>query len=479
MDLRLYEAARTGNTSSLRALLDEDPLILERGSLDSIAETCLHVAALAGSVDFVKEIMSFKPELAERINRDGFSPIHMASVNGYVDIVKDLLMSNKELSRQKSADGRTALHFAAITGRVDVLRTLINSCPECKADLTDQDETALHISLKNNQVEAFEMLLGKLKEINAEEVKRLVNAKDCDGNTILHIAVARKQFRVAKLLLDLEVEVNSENKSGYTALDMLFHSRRTVDDAMDHEIRKMLQKAGAHRSHQDIIEASTSTVATHQDDRQTNFDSYQDGENNATSHHLPENNLTPKMCNDCDLWMPWKFIVKEVSFVWKMWSTLSQEIENSKPEMQNALMVVAVLIATVTYQSVLSPPGGYRQFDSKEDPNPVHSSGIAIIASDAIMFLFVIFFSSIGFFVSVVIILMLTREFPLKLLLRVAVLAVSADFVCTIVYIAPIEFNVIYIVVMVMFVLVGIHLLYFMLWMLSRYKRAGRRQPEC
>ena len=196
MDLRLYEAARTGNTSSLHALLDEDPLILERGSLASIAETCLHIATLAGSVNFVKEIMSFKPQLAMRVNRDGFSPIHMASANGYVDIVKELLMSNKELGRQKSADGRTALHFAAITGRVDVLRELINSCPECKVDLTDRDESALHIALKNNQVEAFEMLLGMLKEINTEEITRLVNAKDHDGNSILHIAVARKQFRV-------------------------------------------------------------------------------------------------------------------------------------------------------------------------------------------------------------------------------------------------------------------------------------------
>ncbi|XWS28761.1 hypothetical protein CRYUN_Cryun25bG0099000 [Craigia yunnanensis] len=467
MDLRLYEAARTGNTSSLHAVLDADPLILERGSLDSTAETCLHIAALAGSVNFVKEIMSFKPELAKRVNRDGFTPIHMASANGYVGIVKELLMSNKELSRQKSADGRTALHFAAITGNVDVLRALINSCPECKADLTDRDESALHIALKNNQVQAFEMLLGMLKEINTEEIKRFANAKDHDGNTILHIAVARKQFRVAKLLLDQEgvgsmfkVEVNSNNNSGYTALDMLFHSRRTVDDPSDHEIREMLQQAVALRS-QDIIVDLTSTVATHQDDQQTNFDSHQVGE---------------KMCNNCDLWMLRKFIVKEVSslFVWKIWSTLTQEIENSTPEIRNALMVVAVLIATVTYQSVLSPPGGYREFNTNEDPDPVHSNGIAIIASDALMFLFVIFFSSIGFFLSVAIILMLTSKFPLKLLLRIAVLAVSADFICTILYIAPIEFSTIYTLTMVMFVLVGIHLLYFVSWMLSRCRWAGR-----
>ncbi|KAK6272071.1 hypothetical protein POUND7_009154, partial [Theobroma cacao] len=277
--------ARTGDTSSFYSLLNEDPLILERGSLDSIAETCLHIAAPSGSVNFVKEIMSLKPALAKRVNRDGFSPIHMASANGYTEIVKELLMSNKELSRQKSADGRTAIHFAAITGRVDALRALINTCPECKADLTDQDESALHVALKNNQVEAFEILLGMLKEINTEEITRLVNAKDHDGNTILHIAVARKQLRAAKLLLDQEgvcsifkVEVNSNNGSGYTDLDMLFHSGRILDDPIDHKIRKMLQQAGAFRS-EDIIVAVTSTVATQQVDQQTNFDSYQAGEN--------------------------------------------------------------------------------------------------------------------------------------------------------------------------------------------------------
>ncbi|XVE79494.1 hypothetical protein DITRI_Ditri14bG0063600 [Diplodiscus trichospermus] len=476
MDQRLYEAARTGNTSSLHQLLDEDPLILERGSLDSTAETCLHIAALAGSVNFVKEILSCKPELAKRINKDGFSPIHMASANGYVDLVEELLTSNKELSRQKSADGRTALHFAAITGRVDVLRALINNCPECKADLTDLDESTLHIALKNNQVEAFKMLFGMLKEINTDEIKGLVNAKDHDGNTILHIAVARKQFRVVKLLLEQEagsmfkVEVNSNNKSGYTALDMLFHSRQIVDNPMDHVIHDMLQQAGAVRS-QDTIVALTSTVDIRQNNQQTNFDSYQAGESNATA----------KMCNNCDLWMPWKFIVKEVSslFVWKIWSTLTQEIESSTPEMRNALMVVAVLIATVTYQSVLSPPGGYRGFGVKQDPDPVHSKGIAIIASNSLMFLAVISFSSVGFFLSVVIILMLTSQFPLKLLLRLAVLAVSADFVCTILYIAPIEFSITYVMVMVMFFVVVIHALYFMSWVLSRCTWAGRKQAQC
>ncbi|EOY33884.1 Ankyrin repeat family protein [Theobroma cacao] len=428
--------------------------------------------------------MSLKPALAKRVNRDGFSPIHMASANGYTEIVKELLMSNKELSRQQSADGRTAIHFAAITGRVDVLRALINTCPECKADLTDQDESALHVALKNNQVEAFEILLGMLKEINTEEITRLVNAKDHDGNTILHIAVARKQLRAAKLLLDQEgvcsifkVEVNSNNGSGYTALDMLFHSGRIWDDPIDHKIRKMLQRAGAFRS-EDIIVAVTSAVATQQVDQQTNFDSYQAGENNSTSHHVPENNLAEKLCCKCDPLMPWKFIYTEVSslFIWKIWSTFTQEIENSTPEMRNSLMVVAVLIANVTYQSVLSPPGGYRELNAKEDPDPIHSNGIAIIASDALMFFFVIFFSSIGFFLSVVIILMLTSQFPLKLLLRLAVLAVSADFVCTILYIAPIEFSTIYVVTMVMFVLVGIHLLYFISWMFRRSRMASRRK---
>lgn len=87
MDIRLFEASRTGDIQLLYQLLAKNPLLLHTLALASL-ENPLHVACIAGHVDFVKEIVRFKPDFAQEINNDGFSPMHIAfaSANGYLEI---------------------------------------------------------------------------------------------------------------------------------------------------------------------------------------------------------------------------------------------------------------------------------------------------------------------------------------------------------------------------------------------------------
>ncbi|GLU19525.1 hypothetical protein SLE2022_357710 [Rubroshorea leprosula] len=71
---KLFEAATMGDVAKLKALQDEDKLILRRVSSWSTAETPLHVASLTGHVDFVREIMNQVPSFAQELNKDGFAP---------------------------------------------------------------------------------------------------------------------------------------------------------------------------------------------------------------------------------------------------------------------------------------------------------------------------------------------------------------------------------------------------------------------
>jgi ankyrin repeat protein len=84
-------------------------------------ETALHIAAMRGQTEFVRELLKLiKPDLATRLDKGGFSAIHMASANGFVETVRELLTFSRELASLKSRDGRTSLHCAAATGRVQV-----------------------------------------------------------------------------------------------------------------------------------------------------------------------------------------------------------------------------------------------------------------------------------------------------------------------------------------------------------------------
>ncbi|KAE8075670.1 hypothetical protein FH972_014364 [Carpinus fangiana] len=250
MDPRLVEAALNGNSMELQRLHGADSLLLERDSL--YPETVLHIAAMGGQTEFVRELLKLiKPDFATKLDKDGFSAIHIAFAKGYVEIVRELLIFSRELARLKSRDGRTSLHCAAVTGRVQVIKELHGFFPDCIGEVTLRGDTALHIAVKYNQFEAFEAMFDIVKQLNMEEI---MSAGDEDGNTVLHLAVARKQTQTMKLLLDGDgshheaVGVNMTNRSGFTALDVSDVIQQMVGEPTDFMLRDLLLRAGALRA---------------------------------------------------------------------------------------------------------------------------------------------------------------------------------------------------------------------------------------
>ncbi|XP_059450795.1 ankyrin repeat-containing protein BDA1-like [Corylus avellana] len=254
MDPRLVEAALNGNAIELQKLLQEDPLVIERGSVAVYPETALHIAAMGGRTEFVREILKLKPDFSTRLDKDGFSTTHIASANGLVETVRELLKFRRELALLKSSDGRTSLHCAAVAGRVQVIRELVGFFPDCIGEVTlIRGETALHIAVKYNQFEAFEAMFDILKQLNMQEI---MFAGDEDGNTVLHLAVARKQIQTVKLLLGSDgrqqeaVDVNVTTKSGLTALDVsdIILQMMGSGEATDYMLRDLLLRSRALRA---------------------------------------------------------------------------------------------------------------------------------------------------------------------------------------------------------------------------------------
>ncbi|KAF8379198.1 hypothetical protein HHK36_028627 [Tetracentron sinense] len=404
MDIRLIDAARTGNVGDLRKLIGENSLMLDVVALKG-GDTPLHIASMIGHFDFVKEMLRLKPDFAEQLNQDGFSPMHMASANGHLEIVRELLKVDFNLCRLKGIDGRTPLHYAAIKGKIDVIREFLSACADSIQDATARGETALHLAVKKNQFGALRIMVEWIKELNKVD---LLNMKDEQGNTVLHLAIARKHRQVIELLLNVGVvEVNATNESTLTALDILliFES-----EAGDREIYEILRRAGAMRA-REILSLEPAPPAN---------ESQVLGNNPSVS----ESSQPPTS--------DWEEFFK------------FKRGRDSPGDARNALLVIAILIVTATYQAGLSPPGGVWQEDSKPSDNnstntsKVHYAGEAILgSSNLVSFGFFMFSNSMGFFCSLLMIFILTSGFPMQLELTVSMMAMVITYDTAMNTIAP------------------------------------------
>lgn len=183
----LYEAAIIGN----HYLLSQ----FSQGALDGVLLSCvgkdnpLHIGALFGHVDFVKEMMNRKPHLARELNSKGRSPLHLASAQGHV--VEAILERDTDVCYARDGDGRTPFHIAAIKGHIEVLKELVKAKPVAARVLTDAGEPLLHLCVKHNHFDAVRMLI----EFAGDD--ELVSLKDYDGNTILHLLADKMQRKVS------------------------------------------------------------------------------------------------------------------------------------------------------------------------------------------------------------------------------------------------------------------------------------------
>ncbi|XXG57424.1 hypothetical protein AAC387_Pa03g4583 [Persea americana] len=295
----LHKAALDGDVRALCRLVQEDPLLLQRIDCMSAAGNPLNVASLRGDVDFAKELLKLRPELAGMRDEGGSYPIHLAAAGGHVGVVREILGRTKSTSsrRVQDKDGRTALHLAAANGQVEVVRELLRVDPELAGVVSNRGETALHMCVRNNQVEAAAEVLAGCKV-------ELVNVKDSEGNTVLHLATAKKQFKMLELFLSKkQVDVKATNGCDCTALDILSQVPR---DYGDREISHLLSNAGCN----------------------TNRKSKQNSS--------PTNDQKKRCC----------------------WGRTQKKDKNWFREKHNTLLIVATLIATVTFAAGLSPPGG-------------------------------------------------------------------------------------------------------------------------
>ncbi|XP_058746060.1 ankyrin repeat-containing protein BDA1-like [Vicia villosa] len=413
---QLKAAAQTGDIDLLYTVIHHDPWILE--IIDSIpfVETPLHIAASLGHIRFALEIMKLKPSLALKLNPQGFSPVHLAMQNDQKRMLFRFVYMKNDLVRIEGREGLTLVHFASQIGELELLAEFLTACPDSIKDVTVKGETALHIAVKNDQYEAFDLLVFFLRKNfmrNARMIQdKILNWKDEDDNTILHI-LAQRNFepQVVKalgLLLKIGINLKAKNLENKTALDM----------AANADIRSILLCAGA-KSNSQITDAPT------------------------LAHKL-KSNITIRD--------------KMATFIRRVRKNISEEERNS-------WLIAATLVATAMYQSALSPPGGIYQVSASDD-NHVNntmtsswwnSTNISTNAGHSILsgpeFSVFLIFNMSSFFLSVIAIIIMIPRGVIGSLVAAPVTSFAFSYIYSMFRISPTLDNVLTILIIFLLIL--------------------------
>ncbi|XP_027771310.1 ankyrin repeat-containing protein BDA1-like isoform X3 [Solanum pennellii] len=371
-------------------LLRSDPIIVCRvGLVDG--DSPLHLACLGGHFNFVKELLKLRKELAGELNQNGFSCLHIAAAIGDLHIVKEILQVDIGLCLVKGRERRIPLHSAVIKGRVDVMKELLSACVESVEVVTSRGETVLHLAVKSGQFEALEVLIKHIKMFNKMDV---FNKQDELGNSVLHLAAARKQheiFQVVDLLLNgslpanWAVGVNSLNQLGFTALDVFFLSQ---SEAGDREIEDILRRAGA-------LKATDMVGIPIRSCNQIRASNRQHGE------------VIPR---------------RKTRSGWLVDFLKYDKDRDSIESIREVLVVIMMLIAMLTFQAALNPPGNLQQ---QQQPSYQIEADHLIHYSSHIF----LFFNSLGFFISLHVFHIVTRAFPMRLELIFSVFAIGITYI--------------------------------------------------
>ncbi|XP_050211893.1 ankyrin repeat-containing protein BDA1-like [Mercurialis annua] len=337
-DQRLKMAAEQGDIHALYSTIEEDRCILDHIDQTPFLNTPLHTAASKGHTKFALEIRRLKPSFGRKLNQDGFSPLHLAVYRKNYETAIQMIDEDGHLVRVKGKMGRTPLHIAVEQGDMDLVAACLTACPASIEDVTDHKETALHIASKNDRTEAINSIVNWLEYTGNRVVQ---NWADMDGNTILHIASLKNQIEVVRLLTNdlkyrpsvlllmpdfLLVGIDRllpfrklNNEDGSTVLLSLKNSQGLT--AMD-----ILQQQG----HMQIKEIENMRSAAAQNKNHVDYGSAE-------------------------------YLKKKISSFDKRVINYFRKNLRISDEHRSGVITVAVLIATATYQAVLSPPRGLSQ----------------------------------------------------------------------------------------------------------------------
>lgn len=302
----------------------------------------VHAAIMAKNLDILKIMLDKYLDLRYSTDEKLRRPLSYAAFTGFLEGVRYLLRDNnfQNLAFRPDEDGSFPIHRACSGGNSTlVVKEFLDHSNNMMWLPNTKGQNILHVAAEAGKAKVVNYIL---RLPNSES---LINMKDEDGNTPLHLASKGKHPKVIYALTwDDRVKLNLQNNHGLTALDVA-EDYGQVPSFEERLTWLALRYAGVPRAPQ--IHPTTQPTDPLPGPTQ--------GPNNGIPNgllHIPNNTGIPN-----------GFVVIPNNSYCTQNETPDQQMSpsNKYKERLNTLLMVSTLVATVTFASGFTVPGGYNQ----------------------------------------------------------------------------------------------------------------------
>ncbi|KAJ0899992.1 putative ankyrin repeat-containing domain-containing protein [Helianthus annuus] len=295
----LYAAARSKNSEVFQVLVDFSlwSKVENVGSVFKLEmmNRAVHAAARGGSLEILKQFVEDCGEVLMYRDVQGNTLLHSASGRGQTQVVKYLLESH-DIINSTDGQGNTALHVAAYNGHLPVVELLIASSPALISSTNNYGDTFLHTTVAGFKTPGFRRvdqqidLMKHLVSGKIVNIEDIINVKNNDGRTALHIAIIENiHLDLVELLMTVRyIDLNIRDVDRMTPLDLL---KQQPISASSEILIKRLISAGGISNYNDYM--ARTALASH-------LRTHGLGGSPGTSFRVPDSEIIFYVCADND-----------------------------------------------------------------------------------------------------------------------------------------------------------------------------------